>query len=77
MHLFYCFRHVWTSELDLLADTNISYRYALCSFVKCGEDEKVVIHRWETALNPRSLVTEGKLLNREWENKTECTLPQG
>ena len=62
-YFFLAFRRVWQTTVDLPVDTEIKYRYAVCSFPKAinsDRKERVIIHKWESSVCPRELITQGE-----------------
>ena len=60
---FLAFRRVWQTTVDLPVDTEIKYRYALCSFPKAinsNGKERAIVHKWESSVRPRELITQGE-----------------
>ena len=60
---FLLYRRVWQTTVDLPGDMEIKYRYALCSFPKAAnsnKNERVIVHRWESSVQPRELITQGE-----------------
>ncbi|XP_072016732.1 glycerophosphocholine phosphodiesterase GPCPD1-like isoform X2 [Amphiura filiformis] len=61
-------KRIWKADVSLPCDSEIKYRYAICSFHKLtngSTEEKVIVHRWETNVTPRMLFTEGVQLCQE------------
>lgn len=46
---------IWSGEILLPDDGPVEYRYMVASFVTVGEEEKVIVRRWETFIKPRTI----------------------